>query len=280
MSYLGKRKDRMYGSGPSYKSRRLAGVTRRKPALAVQQFVHSRAPLTQTWRRSALTRTVQYGQREWKVIQDGLNLGVHYVDPTMSGFPSARCPLLNGIATGTDYNARIGRKIMMKSIALRYEIQMYMSDQASYNQANPQVVRVMLVYDKAPTGTTPPIWSDILDGNTAWNDAYSVSDTTPCFNNLSNRTRFVTLYDRLHNLGVIFNGAVGLSAGYNTGMLGGQFSVYVKKSLPTVFGGTGSTWSDIKEGALVLLVVGNQTQSGIPDSMWFNYNYRIRFTDD
>ena len=65
--------------------------------------------------------------------------------------------LLNGVATGTDYNTRIGREIRMTS----YYHRMFITD-----TANIQQVRCMLVYDKQPAGALPAI-TDILQYNNA-----------------------------------------------------------------------------------------------------------------
>ena len=65
--------------------------------------------------------------------------------------------LLNGVATGTDYNTRIGREVTMKS----YYHRLFITD-----ATNIQQVRCMLVYDKQPVGALPAI-TDILQYNDA-----------------------------------------------------------------------------------------------------------------
>ena len=86
---------------------------------------------------------------------------------------------LNLVATGTDYTDRIGRKILMKSVNLIGTI----VPQDTTVSAN--LSRVMLVYDKQPTGALPVI-TDIL------NTSNSLSQI-----NLNNRDRFVILANHL-----------------------------------------------------------------------------------
>ena len=124
--------------------------------------------------------------------------------------------LLNGVATGTDYNTRIGREVTMTS----YYHRMFITD-----ATNIQQVRCMLVYDKQPTGALPAI-TDILQ----YNDANSP-------NNLNNRDRFVVVSDKV----------------YTTSPQGVEIKFvkkYKKLRTVTTYNNTGATVGDIATGAL------------------------------
>lgn len=265
-----------------YRPSRIAGVTRRRPALAIQRFVHSNAPVLQSYRSTALLPTVQYGSREHKIIQNVATSGPFTVNYDFSnpGTGTQTFPL-NLVSTGTDYKARIGRKIMITNGFFRYSIGFTMlSLAASYNDCYPTLVRVMIVYDKAPSGTNPPNVGDILDLNMSISQPNGVTSYVHCGNNMDNRTRFVTLYDKTHNLGVLFNGPTGLLSTTMTGPLGAYGNYYLRKRLPVVYSGSGNTWADIKEGAILFFAVSNKSNSGVVDAPAMNISYRIRFTDD
>jgi len=124
--------------------------------------------------------------------------------------------LLNGVATGTDYNTRIGREVTMRSTYQR----MFISD-----PTNIQQVRCMLVYDKQPTGVLPAI-TDILE----YNDANSP-------NNLNNRDRFTIISDKV----------------YTTSPQGTEIRFvkkYKKLRTVTTYNNTGNGIADISTGAL------------------------------
>lgn len=83
--------------------------------------------------------------------------------------------LVNGIAQGATANTRIGRRVTIKSMLVRW------------HSISVGVVRWMVVYDHAPNGALPAI-TDIL--------------TTDSFNgpmNLINNDRFMVLHDEVVN---------------------------------------------------------------------------------
>jgi len=86
--------------------------------------------------------------------------------------------LLNGIATGTDASSRIGRKAVIKSILIRATASMATATAGG-------MFRLLIVYDKQANATAPGI-TDVL-----------LADTFNSANNLSNRDRFVTIFDQI-----------------------------------------------------------------------------------
>ena len=165
---------------------------------------------------------------------------------------------LNGVATGTDFNTRVGRKILMKSILIRY--QWY--PLTSTSDSNGDVARILVVYDSQPNGSaTNPVITDFLQ---------TASYLSP--NNLNNRTRFKVLYDKTLTMeawtmsaGALVNGGPRPRAG----------TIYKKLSHEAIYNGTGSTVGTIQEGAIFFVVIpATNATTGLI------FNSRIRFTDN
>lgn len=226
--------------------------------------------------------TVQYGPRERKVIQSVPTSGQVVVDYRMGQFaPAQQLVPLNLVSTGSDYTARIGRKIMITDFLFRYTLGFPIpSGTGSFNDPLPTLVRVMLVYDKAPVGANQPLLGDVLDTNMSCTNSSGTVHYIMAGNNLNFRTRFVTLYDKVHNMGFCYNGSTGLSPTQIGGMGGGCYQVYIKKKLPAIFSGSGNTWEAIREGAILLLAISNKDNGGFTDCPSMNISYRFRFTDD
>lgn len=159
--------------------------------------------------------------------------------------------LLNGVAQGSEFNTRIGRKFLMKSLLLRFTI--FQGSTAVL----PSQARWMVVYDKQANAGTPAI-TDILDS------ASAVS-----FTNLTNRDRFIIIYDKIHTIGA------------TTGT--DNYMQYVKKyrkmNLEVTNGGVGATAASIQTGALWLVTCGDRP-AGTTAARFEAALTRVRFTDD
>ena len=66
--------------------------------------------------------------------------------------------LINGIATGTDYTDRTGRKIMLKSLLGR----IFIYPSITLSSENGTTTRCLIVYDSQTNGTAPAV-TDILN---------------------------------------------------------------------------------------------------------------------
>lgn len=156
--------------------------------------------------------------------------------------------LLNGLVPDATATGRIGRKIVMKSLYLRY----ICSLGATSTGGSP--VRIMVVYDKQ-ANTAPPGVTDIL-----------LSDAHLSPNNLSNRDRFVVICDEMSEP---------ISVQNNFSVSG---TIYKKINLETMFNsGTAGTIADITSGSLYLLWAQNG-QIGTANGA-FNWRCRVRYTD-
>lgn len=152
---------------------------------------------------------------------------------------------INLLATGTDANNRIGRKIEMKSVQVRS----YLTLEA--NSIN--CARLMIVYDKQPNKATASI-TDIL-----------VSSSVTSLLNMDGRDRFIVLHDEE----VVMDNAQGDSA---------YIKIYKKLKLETVYNSTATaTDTAVNTGMLLWCVVGS-TAAGSSD-IDQNTNIRVRYID-
>jgi len=86
------------------------------------------------------------------------------------------------MATGADFNTRVGNRIVMKSVNLR----MLFTNEAAMVSRQP--IRLMLVYDRQANGAAPVI-TDILD-----------SAAMSSQKNVANRDRFLVLRDMVFDM--------------------------------------------------------------------------------
>lgn len=162
--------------------------------------------------------------------------------------------LLNGVATGDDYNTRDGRKIQMKSILLR----ILLSPDTTQSAPQGDIMRVMIVYDKQTNGTAL----------TAANVLQTGVIQSP--NNLNNRDRFVVLSDKFLTLPSWVFAAGALTQGGPTPK---YLKIYKPLNLDTIYNSASGAIADISTGSLYLIMLTAREVSSV------NYHSRIRFTE-
>lgn len=167
--------------------------------------------------------------------------GLFSQTPSATGLPLPSLFLCNGIIQGTDWNMRIGREIIMTSVQIRMQAIQDVNSPVSQN------IRLMMVYDKQPN-SVQVLSSDILQSTG------SIVGTT-VYNNLNNRDRFVTLYDKVIQLQM--NG--GLTNAGPTCDVAYRYK-YKKCMLPVVYSNTGSGIGSLQTGALWLVLVADYAQ--------------------
>jgi len=96
---------------------------------------------------------------------------------------------ISGIAEGTDFTNRLGRKVTVKNLMLRYLI-----TNNAQTAAASGAVRVVAVYDRQPNGALP-VYSDVFTPAPGG----QIAGTTSMMN-LSNRDRFFVLHDKTHEI--------------------------------------------------------------------------------
>lgn len=156
--------------------------------------------------------------------------------------------LLNGIAEGSAYGQRVGRKIKMNKLLLRLQI-----DIVPGTVTQGKGIRVTIVYD-SQTNKTKPIVGDIFATVSGTTTNPASTTTTPtsvkAYENPDNRDRFKILYDKTQNLNP--------NTGTNEDLVP-VGKLWINKflnlrGLETIFCTNGATEGDISTGALWLIV--------------------------
>jgi len=156
--------------------------------------------------------------------------------------------LLNGLVPGSLATQRIGRKVVLKSLLMRYR------GLIAPTSVGGSPIRMLIVYDKQANATAPTIL-DILE-----QDQF----TSP--NNLSNRDRFVTLCDHISQP---------LSQNGNQGIAD---VIYKPLNLETMFNdGVTGTIGDITSGSIYFFYC--QTNGISVAGPVFEWDFRVRFSD-
>lgn len=178
------------------------------------------------------------------------------IDSTSSNITStAAVTLISGVATGTDFTDRIGRKIILNSLYVRAYLRP--EDDGCANNT----VRLAIVYDMQTNGAAP-----------AYTDIFKQATTTAQLN-LNNRDRFKILYDKLFALGAVQTTATqAFSNGHN------QFSFkkYIKLRHEMIFSGTTAAVGSIQTGAMWIVWLGENAAGNGATLGWTS---RIRFSD-
>lgn len=153
-------------------------------------------------------------------------------------------------ARGTDVSDRIGRELIMKSI------QMCFTSYSVNGTGIDQNHRILLVYDKNPMGATPAI-TDVIDAITPW-----------AFRNLSNRNRFIVLFDQMYSVG---NDDPSLQNGGEPRLVDRKF--YKKVNLKSVY----NALDQLQEGGLFCMILGSVVAGANAGSLIGRV--RVRFID-
>jgi len=166
--------------------------------------------------------------------------------PTSAAF--ATPILLTAIANGTDASGRIGRKITLKSLLIRWQLSL------AATSVGGSPVRVLVIYDKQANAQAPAI-TDVL-----------LTDTFTSQNNLSNRDRFVTIFDQITEPVSVQNNYACANVNYK-GI-----------NLETIYNaGTDAAIGSIASGSIYLFVA--QTGSTTIAAPVFTFKSRLRYTD-
>jgi len=164
--------------------------------------------------------------------------------------------LLNGIIQGQDYNNRIGRKIINKSLLIRIHIIPVNTVPSPTGDA----ARFLIVYDSQTNGVSPSP-SDIIDSGNYLRGI-----------NLNNRERFRIIKDWIVPLSPnAYSGGV-LTGGVPTSRM---LKAFKRLNLDTIFNGTGATIGSIATGSLILLYDCPLAAGGYQ----FNMYSRVRYQD-
>lgn len=246
----GKRAYPYQASLDAAKRRRLASQARNNPAARYSGFVHKPIVKSLPALRGTNAQAVRTGGwanptrgGELKFVDTAANLNPIINSPTFSA-----AQLLNGLAPGSTASTRIGRKVTIKSIYIRWNYNLLPTSVGGAN------ARILVVYDRQANAAVPPI-TEILD-----------TDNFISQNNLANRDRFVTIFDQILD-------CVSVAGEY---MCAG--TLYKSLNLDVAFNaGTAGTIGDITSGSIYMFVA---QQGGITIAAPnIDAQVRIRYTD-
>ncbi len=165
---------------------------------------------------------------------------------------------INIIPQNTTESGRIGRKCTIRAIGWRYNIRL--PAQASMSETS-DTVRVLMYLDKQANGATASV-AGILE-----------TDNYQAFNNLANKGRFLTLYDKVHNIR-----ALSAIAGPVTGQSELVGSFFKKCNIAIEYDNTATTGvlSTIRSNNLGILLI---SRDGDNTGLAFDSKVRLRFSD-
>lgn len=206
------------------------------------------------YRPSAFKSKVNKGAIAFKMVKQmqksvetkynqGFNAGV--VIPAAGNFSNAM--FFTGIQEGTADTERIGEKITIKSLSLRYSIKV------DPNQTG-NSYRLMLVLDRRPNGAWPSL-NNILTGD----DIYGQIQLNTQF-----KGRFQILMNKIINTNLNQTGLVG--------------KYYKKMNLKTEYNGNGNTIGEASKNHFFLYICKKDDHPvALPDI--FDVAFRVAFTD-
>lgn len=159
---------------------------------------------------------------------------------------------INGVAQGTGESDRIGREVWIKSLQLRFNIQL--GTAATPTNLCENHVRVIVYSDKAQNGAANLV-TDVLD-------TASYSSLT----SMKNASRIWIHQDKL--LSLSSHGDRSLS--YNS---------YIKLNKKVVYGGPDGSVGSCQTNGLHVLVISTTNESGYTTPTMYSFGARIRYTD-
>lgn len=169
---------------------------------------------------------------------------------------------INDVQAGNAFYQRIGTKINVRSIMMRFRLTNSTETAGGAWSTQPAHIRYMMVYDRQPNGTFPAI-TDVLQNN----DAGVVTHGSSV--NIANRDRFAVLLDR----------NIELSEGESHAR---WVSEYIScPNLQTQFRSSAGTIGDITTGSLLFICFGIiQLGPAFDAGQIQNAQFRIRYADN
>jgi len=165
--------------------------------------------------------------------------------------------LINGVAQGSDFTNRIGRKWTIMSV----QVNGIFGPNSTTDNATGSLVKCMIIYDSQPNGALPSITDILTEANSA------------AFMNLNNRDRFKVIATHSCALGPFDNTTTVSLAG---GPAVSEVNIYKSVQLPVINDGTTAAIGDIQTGSLLFVTIGN---NGASTGYTFRGAMRVRFVD-
>ncbi len=165
---------------------------------------------------------------------------------------------INLIAQGVTESQRIGRKCVIRSINWHG---FYTLPTTATASSTSEVFRIIMYLDKQCNGATAAA-TDILEGSTHLS-----------FNNLANKNRFVTMFDKTFTLSCGSGSGRGSTDTLSYGEVRRQIDFYKKCEIPIEFDSTAGAITEIRSNNLGVMACSGLGLGGM------NSLVRLRFTD-
>lgn len=174
--------------------------------------------------------------------------------------------LLHVPKLGTDYNQRIGRRTVMKSVFLRYSVAVKLAHTAgAVGTTACQQARMIIFMDDQPNGATPAVL-----------DVLTLPLPTAQLN-MDNRDRFRVLRTETWWFDPYTQLAANASPAWNRSFTGGD--IYIELDEETIFNANSvGDIGDINSGALYCMFIGNQISTTL--CLEAEYSCRVRYYDN
>lgn len=180
---------------------------------------------------------------EWK------NVDTTFTDVALNATDGFSVPrLISGVAQGVATNERVGRKIVFKSLHLRFHLGTAVGTNQFFCP-----IRICVIYDRQTNGVAPVLANIFAGAGGRFDDPL----------NLANSDRFVVITDQIYEA---------QAGGTNSSTWG---KMYKKFALESVYGGTGATTADINTGGFYIMLA----TTGGAAAPTINMNVRLRYTD-
>lgn len=196
----------------------------------------------------------------------GGELKFHDQDVNDATVDSAGTIFLNGsseatllrIGQGTSEIQRIGRKVTIRSINWRFSIELGLETNTA--TPNTDTVRIILYLDKQCNGAAATV-TGILE-----------SADFQSFNNLSNKSRFRTLMDRVYDLSHPSSSGADATAEWAPMIINDTF--FKKVNLPIEYNSTAGAIAEISSNNICMLAI---SENGLSS---FGSKMRLRYSDN
>lgn len=201
--------------------------------------------------KRAKTVTVLKSNMEMKALDNTLS------SDTVSATGGIKLDSVCKIAQGTDENERIGRKIVLKKLLMRYVVNLYNGTDAANTDDG---VRVIVYLDKQANGATATV-TNILN---------SASYTS--FNNLSNKDRFTILYDETTDISATagaWNGTANVFGAH-----GITKTMFKEVNIPIQFSDTLGAITELRSNNVGVLLISDN------GNINFKGTLRVRYVDN
>jgi len=212
-------------------------------------------------------RMAPLATRGYRFPMNGENKTIDIAVGTVQANTTGTITLLNGCIQGTDFNQRIGRKILLKSVYIRGFVRSEASATMVLGAIASQQVRMILVVDTQPNGVVFAI-TDLL-----------VSASPASQLNLNNRDRFMVICDKTWVLDPYALNNVATTSFASMSNQIKPLKKFKKLNIETIFNaGNAGTIGDMNSGALYLVWIGTEAAAAGTDANAV-LSTRVRFKD-